>query len=42
MSAERQEARRRQTFWRGLRELIPRWDARIDEFNARTGVLGKI
>ncbi|HET6964124.1 MAG TPA: pyridoxal-5'-phosphate-dependent protein subunit beta [Acidimicrobiales bacterium] len=32
------EARRSQTFWRGLRDLIPRWDSLIAEFNARTGV----
>ena len=32
------EARRDQGFWRGLRELLPRWDAMIEEFNGRTGV----
>lgn len=26
-----------QSFWRGLRGLLDDWDARIDEFNARTG-----
>ena len=31
-------ARRDQAFWRGLRARIPAWDARIAEFNARTGV----
>jgi cysteine synthase A len=31
-------ARREQAFWRGLRDLLPAWDARIAEFNARTGV----
>jgi cysteine synthase len=30
--------RRNQKFWRGLRDLIPAWDARIEEFNAKTGV----
>ncbi|MHB0970310.1 MAG: pyridoxal-5'-phosphate-dependent protein subunit beta [Thermoanaerobaculia bacterium] len=30
--------RRDQAFWHGLRELIPAWDARIAEFNAKTGV----
>lgn len=30
-------ARREQSFWRDLREALPRWDALIDEFNARTG-----
>ncbi len=33
------EARRDQSFWRGLHDLAPVWDAMIDEFNARTGVL---
>jgi cysteine synthase len=32
------EARRHQGFWRGLRDLVPQWDAMIDEFNACTGV----
>jgi cysteine synthase len=27
--------RREQSFWSGLRDLLPRWDALIDEFNAR-------
>ena len=27
--------RRDQSFWSGLRDLLPRWDALIDEFNAR-------
>ena len=31
-------ARREQRFWTELRELLPRWDALIDEFNARVGV----
>ena len=31
------DARRDQAFWRSLRDLIPRWDALIDEFNAQTG-----
>jgi cysteine synthase len=30
------EARRSQSFWRGLRDIVPVWDAMIDEFNART------
>ena len=30
--------RRDQAFWRGLRELLPAWDERIAEFNARTGL----
>ena len=29
------EARRRQQFWTGLRDLIPVWDGLIDEFNGR-------
>ncbi len=31
--------RRDQSFWRGLRDLIPVWDEMIAECNARTGVL---
>ncbi|HEX8939045.1 MAG TPA: pyridoxal-phosphate dependent enzyme [Candidatus Limnocylindrales bacterium] len=30
------ETRRRPAFWRGLRDLLPAWDERIAEFNART------
>jgi cysteine synthase len=30
-------ARREPAFWRGLRELVPRWDAMIEEFNRQTG-----
>jgi len=30
--------RRDHRFWRGLRDILPAWDAMIDEFNARTGV----
>jgi cysteine synthase len=33
------EARRHQSFWRGLRDLVGTWDGLIDEFNARTGLL---
>ena len=25
-------------FWRGLRDLLPVWDAMIEEFNGRTGL----
>jgi cysteine synthase A len=32
------EARREQSFWRGLRELLPVWDGLIAEFNGRTGI----
>ena len=32
------EVRRDQSFWRGLRALVPEWDAMIEEFNAQTGV----
>jgi cysteine synthase len=31
------EARRDQSFWRGLRQLLPAWDARIAEFNGAVG-----
>jgi len=30
--------RREQSFWRGLRDLLPAWDAMIEEFNGRTGL----
>ena len=33
-------ARREQSFWLGLRERLPAWNAMIDEFNARTGARG--
>jgi cysteine synthase len=33
------EARRAKVFWDRLLDLVPRWDAAIDEFNDRTGVL---
>ena len=32
------EARRDQSFWTGLRDLLPAWDAMIAEFNSRTGL----
>jgi cysteine synthase A len=32
------ESRRHQRFWTGLRDLLSAWDARIEEFNQRTGV----
>jgi hypothetical protein len=31
-------ARKDQSFWRGLREGLPRWDEAIRAFNARTGM----
>ena len=31
-------ARRQASFWTGLHELLPAWDAMIDEFNGRTGL----
>jgi hypothetical protein len=33
------EARRQPGFWTALEALVPRWDALIDDFNHRTGVL---
>jgi len=39
---EQFEARRPQSFWRSMRELIPAWDQMIEEFNARTGALEAI
>ncbi len=35
-------ARRDQSFWRGLREAIPHWNAMIEEFNGQTGALAKL
>ncbi|HET8659937.1 MAG TPA: pyridoxal-phosphate dependent enzyme [Micromonosporaceae bacterium] len=32
------EARRDQQFWTGLRDLLPAWDAMIEEVNQRTGL----
>ena len=34
------ERRRDQRFWRELLDLVPVWDALVDDFNARTGLLG--
>jgi hypothetical protein len=39
VSLEAFVARRRQAWWRDLREALPQWDAMIHEMNARTGVL---
>jgi cysteine synthase len=39
VSVEEFEVRRRQGFWRDLRDLLPAWDDMIREFNDRTGVL---
>jgi hypothetical protein len=39
VSLEEFEARRPQSFWREMREVLPVWDQMIDEFNARTGAL---
>ena len=38
VSLEEFSARASQSFWDGLQELVPAWDAMIAEFNARTGV----
>ena len=32
-------ARKHQSFWRRLREMLPLWDQLIDEFNDRTGAI---
>jgi Cysteine synthase len=34
--------RREPSFWTAMREVVPAWDAMIDEFNARTGVLDQL
>jgi cysteine synthase len=36
------ERRRPQSFWRALRDLLPVWDAMIQEFNERSGVLARL
>jgi len=35
------ERRRDQRFWAGLRDLLPAWDAMIEEFNERTGLAAR-
>ena len=32
------ESRRNQSWWEGVRALVPLWDERINEFNAATGM----
>ena len=39
ISIEEFEARRDPSFWRDLRELVPAWDAMVDEFNAQVGTV---
>ena len=39
VSVEEFNARRRQDFWKSLREIIPVWDQMIEEFNERTGAI---
>jgi cysteine synthase A len=34
-------ARKPQSFWHQMRDVIPVWDAAIDEFNAKTGALAE-
>jgi cysteine synthase len=36
------EARRRPEFWTTMRTIVDEWDERIDELNARTGVLANL
>jgi cysteine synthase len=36
------EARRRQSFWRGLHAQVEKWDQAIIEFNRQTGVLERL
>jgi hypothetical protein len=38
VSAEEFVARRDPRYWLALRDLIPRWNTQIREFNARTGI----
>ena len=37
VSLQEFDARLHQSFWDGLMDLVPAWDAMIDEFNAKTG-----
>jgi hypothetical protein len=39
ISIEDFRARKDQSFWRGLRELLPVWDQLIEQFNDRTGAI---
>ncbi len=39
VSLEAFSARAKPAFWRELGDLVPAWDAMIDDFNARTGLL---
>jgi hypothetical protein len=39
VSIEEFVARKPQRFWREMRDVIPVWDALIEEFNAKTGAL---
>lgn len=39
VSIEAFSARKQPSFWRELGELVPAWDAMIDDFNAKTGLL---
>jgi hypothetical protein len=38
VSVEEFNARSSQSFWDGLLDLVPAWDAMIAEFNAKSGV----
>jgi hypothetical protein len=38
VSLEEFSARKSQSFWNGLQDLVPAWDAMIAKFNAETGV----
>ena len=42
ISVEDFEARREESFWQGLQELIPAWDQMIEEFNRQTGAAEKL
>jgi cysteine synthase len=42
VSLEDFQARRDQAFWNGLLDLVPAWDAMIEDFNARTGALERL
>jgi hypothetical protein len=42
VSVEEFVARKPQSFWREMRDVIPVWDGMIEEFNAKTGALAAL
>jgi hypothetical protein len=42
VSVEEFRSRHEAGFWEGIRPMVGVWDEMIEEFNGRTGVLGKL